>query len=158
MPNKKNISNKKTGFAVGAGVAALAAAAAATYFLTGKHAGNRKKLAKWAKDMKTDVAKEFTKAGKMTQAGFHKAVDQVAKNYKAAKKVSAPELSELANELKSHWVTISKEINSATQSIQRVVPKAARAVKKKVKVNIQKPTAKKGTKSSKVSTTKKSRK
>ncbi len=135
--------SQKQAIAVGAGVAAIAAAVTATYFLTGKHAKNRKKLAKWAKDMQSDVVKEIGKASNVTKATYNKAVDQVAKQYKNLKTVDAPELAQLVAELKAHWDVINEEIQSAGKSVKKVVPKAVKSVSKKVKVATAKKPAKK---------------
>ncbi|HMQ01919.1 MAG TPA: hypothetical protein PKD79_02515 [Candidatus Doudnabacteria bacterium] len=150
MPKRNTTSSSAKAVAVGAGVAAVAAAATAAYFLTGKHAGNRKKLAKWAKDMQTEVAKELKKTGRATKANYNKAVDQVAKNYKRLKKASAPELAELSAELKSHWDIINREVVAAAKGVKRVIPKATKSVSRKVKVNgsVKRKSAKRTTKKS----------
>jgi uncharacterized protein YpuA (DUF1002 family) len=124
--------SQKQMIAAGAGIAAIAAAAAGVYFLTGKNAKNRKKVAKWAEDMKNDVVKELGKGTKYTKATYSKVVDGVAKNYKALKDVSADELTGLAAELKEHWDTISAEVGKAAQTVKKVVPKSAKSVGKKV--------------------------
>lgn len=136
---------QKQALAVGAGVAAIAAAAVGTYFLTGKHAKNRKKIAKWAGDMQADVAKEIGKASKVTKAGYNKIVDQVAKNYKDLKAVSAPELNSLVSDLKKHWDVINAEVSAARSSVKKIVPKTMKSVSKKVKVNGTKKKAAKKT-------------
>lgn len=129
---------QKQAFAIGAGVAAIAAAAVGTYYLTGKHAKNRKKLAKWAGNMQTDIAKEIGKASKVTKSNYNKIVDQVAKNYKGIKSVSAPELNSLVSDLKKHWDVINKEVSAASASVQKIVPKTIKSVAKKVKVKTAK--------------------
>lgn len=140
---------QKRALAVGAGVAAIAAAAVGTYFLTGKHAKNRKKLAKWAGQMQADVAKEVSKASKVTRANYNKVVDQVAKNYKGIKSVSAPELNALVSDLKKHWDVINSEVSAASASVKKIVPKAVKSVAKKVKVSsAKKKVAKKASKKS----------
>ncbi len=78
--------SQKQAIAIGAGVAALAAAATGVYFMTGKNAKNRKKVAKWMGDMQKDVVQELNKAGKASQAVYNKTVDTVAKNYAGLKK------------------------------------------------------------------------
>ncbi len=139
--------SQKKAVAVGAGVAAIAAAAVGTYFLTGKNAKNRKKVAKWAKDMQKDVAREISKAGKVTKAGYSAVVDQVAEKYEGVKNISTNELGELALDMKKHWDVINNEISSAGKQVRRVIPKTVKSVAKKVKVNgSAKKTAKKATK------------
>jgi vacuolar-type H+-ATPase subunit I/STV1 len=140
---------QKKAVALGAGVAAVAAAATAAYFLTGKNAKNRAKLAKWAKDMQTDVVKEIKKAGNLTKSSYVKTVDEVAKKYKQLKKANAPELAKLATELKNHWDAINREVVAATKEVKRIIPKSAKSSANKVKVNgliTKKQTAKKTSK------------
>jgi hypothetical protein len=126
---------QKQAVAVGAGVAALAAAATAAYFLTGKNAKNRKKLATWASKMQKDVVTELKKVKKGSQAAYNQAVDTVVKNYKTAKKVSAPELAAMAKDLKAHWDVIRLELENAGRTVRKVRPKAKASRARKVKVN-----------------------
>ena len=126
---------QKQALAIGAGVAALAAAATGVYFMTGKHAKNRKKVAKWVGDMQKDVVAELNKAGKASQAVYNKTIDTVAKNYKGLKNVSATELALAATELKSSWDLIKSQMDNAATSVRRVVPKSVKSVAKKVGVN-----------------------
>jgi adenylate kinase len=126
--------NQKQALAVGAGVAAIAAAAAGVYMMSGKNAKNRKKLAKWATNLQEDVIIDLNKAGKATKETYNKIVDSAAKNYKGLKNVSAAELTAVAAELKSSWDKINAEISTASKNIKKVVPKVAKqATKKSVK-------------------------
>ena len=141
---------QKQALAVGAGVAAIAAAAAGVYMMTGKNAKNRKKVAKWANDLQEDVILDLNKAGKATKATYNKIVDAAAANYKGLRNVSSADLTAMAGELKSSWDKISAELETASKSVRRVVPKVAkraakqvkRAVKKTVKKVSAKPTKK----------------
>lgn len=120
----------KQAIGVGAGLAAIAAAAAGVYMLTGKNAKNRKKIAKWAKDMKSDVVKELNDAGKATKQTYNKVVDQVASRYEGLKNVGAIELAQTVAELKSHWDAISEEAKGVVKTAKKVVPKAKKAASK----------------------------
>ncbi len=120
--------SQKQAVAMGAGVAAIAAAAAGVYMLTGKNAKNRKKVSKWVSDMQNDVVRELDKAGNASKATYNKVVDSVAKNYKNLKTVNAPELALVAAELKGGWDKISSELSAASNAVRRVAPK--RTVKK----------------------------
>lgn len=138
---------QRQAIAVGAGLAAVAAAAAGVYLFTGKNAKNRKKVAKWASDMQHDVVKELNKAGKHTKASYQQIVDKVAKNYKGLKNVSATELAQMAAELKSHWDTISTEVGKASVAVKKVVKKSvAKTAAKKATKKAVKKAAKKTTK------------
>jgi enoyl-[acyl-carrier-protein] reductase (NADH) len=131
--------SQKQALAVGAGVAALAAAAGAAYMLTGKNAKNRKKVATWAKNMEKDVLKELKKVKQNSQSAYNQAVDTVVKNYKAAKKVKAPELAAVASDLKSHWDVIRMELENASKTVRRIKPKARASRARKVKVKKSSP-------------------
>ncbi len=138
---------QKQAIAVGAGLAAVAAAAAGVYFFTGKNAKNRKKVSKWAGDMQNDIVKELNKAGKHTKASYQEIVDKVAKNYKGLKSVSTAELADIAQELKGHWDTISSEVSKASNVVKKTVKKAAaKSPIKKVVKKAAKTVAKKVTK------------
>ncbi len=137
---------QKKALAVGAGLAAVAAAAAGVYMFTGKNAKNRKKVSKWVGDMQKDVVTELNKAGKATKATYSKVVDTVSKNYKGLKNVSTEELAMVAAELKNSWDHISEELGNASKTVKRVVPKAAKTIAKKVNVGTAKKVVKKATK------------
>ena len=135
--------SQKKALAVGAGLAAVAAAAAGVYMMTGKNAKNRKKVAKWATDLEKDVVGELHKAGKATKATYSKIVDTAAANYKGLKNVSTQDLAIVANELKSSWDVINAELQSAKKTVNKVVPKAAKNIVKKVSKVTAKAVAKK---------------
>src|SRR6478672_5801486 len=122
---------KKTNkaLAVGAGVAAIGAAAAGAYMFTGKNAKNRKKVGKWVGNMQEEVLKELDKAGKVTKDTYHKAVDTATRSYKGLKDVNAAELALFATELKSSWDNISAGLNKASKTVKRVAPAVAKQVR-----------------------------
>mgnify|MGYP000630873341 CR=1 FL=1 len=123
---------QKQAIAVGAGLAAVAAAAAGVYMLTGKNAKNRKKVSKWVGDMQSEVVQELNKAGKVTKATYNKVVDAAAKNYKGLKNVSAGELAMVAAELKSSWDRISSELQTTSNNVRRVAPRTVRTIASRV--------------------------
>lgn len=138
--------SQKQALAVGAGLAAIAAAATGVYMMTGKNAKNRKKVSKWVGDVQSDIVKQLNKAGKVSKQAYNKVVDTAMKNYKGVKNISADELALVASDLKSSWDAISKEVTSASKIVRKVVPKAAKNIAKKVSGNSSKKTAKKVTK------------
>lgn len=117
----KSVSNKS--IAIGAGVAALAAAAAGVYFMTGKHAKNRKKVSGWAKAVQKEVINDLEKVGKASKVAYEKSVDTVIKTYKDAKDINQADLLELADELKASWNAVKQELDSAQKSVKKVVGK-----------------------------------
>src|SRR3989338_7921514 len=94
--------SQKKALAIGAGVAAVAAAAAGTYLFAGKHgAKNRAKVGKWVETAKKDVSKEVNKLSKVTKETYHKTVDMVLGQYKNLKNIDKSEILAAASELKS---------------------------------------------------------
>lgn len=138
-----NKTQKK--IAVGAGITALAAAAAAgTYFFAGKRGKeNRAKVSKWADTAKKDVVKQLKGMTDVTKSSYNTAVDAVVAQYKKAKNVDPKELIALASELKGHWDNIAGEVSKVAK---KVAPKKATktaAPKKATKKAPAKKTAKK---------------
>lgn len=153
--------SQKKAIAVGAGVTALAAAAAGAYFFTGKRGvKNRKKVSGWANSAKKEVMSEMHKMEKVSKEGYHSAVDSVMKKYKAMKNVDNKELAAMAHELKGHWDAISREVSKARTKVVKVIPKVTKSVAKKVGVKTTKKASAKRkapAKSSKKSVSKKRR-
>jgi len=138
--------SSKQAIAVGAGVAALAAAAAGTYFFTGKNAKNRKKVAAWAGQMQKDVMRNIKKARSLSRANYHKIVDAAAKNYKSMRNVDARELAAAAAQMKQHWTAIQAEVQQAAKTVRKIKPKAAKSRARKVKVAVRRSPAKRAAK------------
>lgn len=138
-----NKTQKK--IAVGAGITALAAAAAAgTYFFAGKRSKeNRDKVSKWVDTAKKDVVKQLKGMKDVTKSSYNTAVDAVVAQYKKAKKVDPKELIALASELKGHWDNIAGEVTKVARSVapKKIVKKAA--PKKAAKKSPAKKAAKK---------------
>lgn len=135
--------SQKKAIAVGAGVAALAAAAAGTYLFTGKRGEkNRATVKKWVGSAQKEVAKQVKGMEKMSKAAYNKTVDTVLQQYESLKDIDKSELLAVAKELKGHWDTISKEVSTASKKVKPVVQKVAKKAVKEVK-SIAKPTPKK---------------
>lgn len=128
-----NTKQKKVAVGVGVGLTAIAAASAAgAYFFAGKRgAKNRAKVAKWAEAAKTDVLKEIKGLKKVTKQSYTATVDKVMEQYKKAKKVDPKELLAVAGELKSHWDSITQEVESAGKQVLPVVKKTVKKIVKK---------------------------
>lgn len=96
---------------VSAGIALAAIAAAATYFLAGKHGKeNREKIAAWTLNMKSEVLEKMKKLKDLNKEAYCELVDEVATRYARAERVGAQEMKHLTKELKGAWVHISKQI------------------------------------------------
>jgi len=135
----------------GLGIAALAAAAAGAYYLTGKEgAKHRKKLSAWATKAKKDIVSEIGKLQKVSKQTYHKAVQDVASKYQGLKNVDPKELQALITDAKGHWENIAQEIKTAAGSAANIVAKAKKArsktgpanFKKSVRKSTKKPTKK----------------
>lgn len=125
--------NQKKAVVVGAGIAALAAAAAGTYFFAGKRgAKNRAKVSKWVEAAKKEVVDNVKGMEKVTKQTYHKAVDTVLQQYENAKNVDKSEIVAVANELKGHWDNISTRLQAAVKPVlKKVAPKKVTASKAK---------------------------
>jgi hypothetical protein len=108
---KKNMSVGKK-VAVGAGLAALAAAAAGTYFLFGtkKGAKVRKQIKGWMLKAKGEVLEKMESLQEINEEVYNKIVDEVKAGYKKVKGIDAKDIEEFGKEMKAHWKGIKKEI------------------------------------------------
>lgn len=111
--------------AVGAGIAALAAFAAAGYFLYGKDgAKNRKKVRGWMLKAKGEVLEGVEKLKDVTEEQYEMIVSKVGSKYKAAKNIDPEEVDAMIKELRGHWKNIKKSITPTPKK------KAAKKVQK----------------------------
>lgn len=108
--SKQTSTTKKV--AEGLGVMALAAGAAAAYYLTGKEGQkNRKNISAWAKKAKLEIAQKTKGMEKFSKAAYEQASKEVMAKYKQAKNIDPKELAAFGQEMKGHWDQISKHIN-----------------------------------------------
>lgn len=99
--------NSKRGVEVGVGVAMLAAAAAAGYFLYGKNgAKNRKKVKGWMLKAKGEVLEQLERMKEVNQATYRQAVEKVMARYRS---MDAKEIAALSKELKGYWAGIKRQ-------------------------------------------------
>ena len=100
--------------AIGAGVAAIAAFAAAGYFLYGKDgAKNRKKVRGWMLKAKGEVLEGVEKLKDVTEEQYAMIVDKVGAKYKTIKNIDPVEVETMVKELHGHWKNIKKSISPA---------------------------------------------
>lgn len=131
---KKKQTSKKRGAAIGAGLAAIAAAAAGTYFLYGsKHAAkNRKQVKAWALKARGEVLEQIEKLPDINEKTYQKAVKEVAAQYKAMHRLDAKDITEFVNDLKGHWKDIAKEVaKAAKKTTPRAISHPAKKHSKK---------------------------
>lgn len=106
MKTNNNKSNMEKAVAVGASIAALAAAG---YFFFGPNSKkNIKKTRGWMVKMKGEVLEKIEAAKEVTEGEYNNIVDTVSKNY--AYLGDNPDVGKLVKELKSHWKSISKSV------------------------------------------------
>lgn len=103
-----------TKVAVGAGLAAVAAFAAAGYFLYGKDgAKNRKKVRGWMLKAKGEVLEGVEKLKEVTEEQYAAIVDKVSAKYAGLKNIDSKELEAMVRELRGHWKNIKRSITPA---------------------------------------------
>lgn len=148
----------KVALGVGLGLAAAAASAGAYYFYGAKGAaGNRKKAAKWADDMRADVLKKAKKLQKLDEKAYRAIVTESSKAYSTLKSVDPREVAKAAAELKASFLNVKRELSRVESKGASVVRKEVRkvakttakrveAVAKKVKSAAKSATAKKAAK------------
>lgn len=103
--NKSNISTKEV-VAIGAGVAALAAA---TYYFFGPEGQKHRKTVKgWMIKMKGEIVDKMEDAKDVTESVYNQIVDSVAKNYLKGGKATVSDVTAFVDSLKKQWRAISK--------------------------------------------------
>lgn len=125
---KKN-NNVGKMVAIGAGVAALAAAG---YFFFGPNGEkNRKKMKGWMIKMKGEVVEKMEMVKDMTEPAYNNIVDSVAASYIKAGQAKE-EVVGLAKDLKKHWKAISGMTSGKkkTATKKKAPVKAKKVVKK----------------------------
>lgn len=118
----KGISAGKV-VAVGAGVAALAAAS--YYFFGPEGQKHRKTVKGWMLKMKAEVIEKIEGAQEVTQATYDAIVDSVASKYN-----SYPEVGMMVDMLKKQWKGISGNAHGARKSAKKKVATVKKVVKK----------------------------
>ncbi|MEK7568935.1 MAG: hypothetical protein AAB497_02380 [Patescibacteria group bacterium] len=117
-----------TGAVVGAGLAAIAAFAAAGYFLYGKDgAKNRKKVRGWMLKAKGEVLEGVEKLKDVTEEQYSAIVDKVSAKYAGVKNIDPAELEAMVRELRGHWKNIKKSITPAPKKKAKKVTKKVSA-------------------------------
>lgn len=113
---KKEMSDTAKKVLVGAGL--VAGTALAAYLLTSPK--DRKKAAKqikgWMADMQKETAEKVKQVQDLTQEKYNQIVDEVKPKYEALKDVSSSELSDFADEMKSHWKNLSGAVKKVSKN------------------------------------------
>lgn len=129
----KKINSSINTVAVGAGLAAVAAAVAGTYFLYGsKNAPKRRKQVKaWSLKARGEILEQLEKLSKVDEAIYHRVIKEVASKYKTLKRLDSKDVVEFVGELKDHWKDIAKEIGIATVTTRLKSHSVKKASKRK---------------------------
>mgnify|MGYP000550013970 CR=1 FL=1 len=118
--------------AIGAGVAALAAAS--YYFFGPEGKKNQKKMKGWMIKMKGDIVDKMEDAKDMSEAAYHNIIDTVSAAYQKNSKVAATDVADYVAILKKQWRGISGSLKKpAKKAVTKVAKKAVTKVAKTVK-------------------------
>lgn len=116
MKKATNKSNDTvgSGVMVGVGLAALAAAAAGTYFLYGsKNASKNRKIVKgWMLQAKGEIVEQLETVKDINEEVYHRIVQEVTDRYEKLKNIDLQEMKVFRDELKTHWGNIKKDIQA----------------------------------------------
>ncbi len=114
---KKSGSDVGKIIGIGAGIAALSAAAYIMFGPNGKK--NQKALKGWMIKAKGEIIEKFEQAKELTEPVYHKIVDQIQAKYAKVKNVDPNELNELIADVKKHWKSLEKEAKAKMKSPRR---------------------------------------
>lgn len=106
VSKKKGLSTKQV-IGIGAGVAALSAAAYILFGPDGKK--NRKAIRSWSVKMKGEIIEKFENAKELTEPVYHQIIDSVQAKYAKLKNVDSKELGDTIKEMKKHWALMKKD-------------------------------------------------
>ncbi len=109
MQKKNNLGKD---LLIGAGIAAVVAAVAGTYFLYGSKnaAKNRKKVKAWSLKAKGEILEKLENLKEVNEEIYHKIINEVSDKYQAVKSIDKADVVEFVDELKKHWKSIEKEV------------------------------------------------
>ena len=120
---EKKIVAKKKGFGVkeaigiGAGIAALSAAAYVLFGPEGKK--NRKIIRGWSVKMKGEIIEKFENAKELTEPVYNQIIENVQAKYSKLKNVDQEELVKVIGEIKKHWKAIKREATSKKPKVAK---------------------------------------
>ena len=139
MPKNNSKTNKTAkasdngsghGLAILGGLAAAAIAGA--YFIHGNKPAQKKikQVKGWALKAKGEVLQKVESLKEVNEDLYKKAVDAVMTRYENVKNIDTTEVQSIANELKSHWKNIKKELSVGSKVAKKTVKKATKVAKK----------------------------
>lgn len=106
VSDKKGVSTSAM-IGIGAGVAALGAAAYILFGPNGKK--NRKEIKGWAIKMKGEIIEKLEQAKEITEPVYHNIIDTVKAKYAKLKDIDEEDLEKVVSEIKKHWKAIQRD-------------------------------------------------
>lgn len=119
--SKKGMSTE-TAVGIGAGVAALGAAAYLLFGPNGKK--NQKALRGWTIKMKGEIIEKLEQVKEITEPVYQDIVSKVEAKYAKLKNIKPEELAEIVGDIKKQWKSIVKEAKKTAP--KKVVKKVAK--------------------------------
>ncbi len=133
MAQKKTTARKSdntaaTALAVGAGVAAVTAAA---YLMFGPDAKKNRRIVRgWAVKMRGEMIEKLENAKEISEPVYHKIVDEVSSKYAKLKNVDQAELMATVTEARKYWQHMVKSGKPARKAAPKKTTAKKPAVKK----------------------------
>lgn len=118
MAKKNTGSNVTKAVAIGAGVAALSAAAYLLFGPEGKK--HRKDLQSWMVKMKADVMEKMEEAKELSEETYHGILDMVEAKYRSMKNVNGADLQKEVAELKKNWKNMKRKAGTKLKKASRI--------------------------------------
>ena len=106
---KKTSNAGKVAGVVSLAAGVVAAVATGYYFYGNGGKGHRKEVSDWGKKAKMDMLEKIKQMKAVTKEAYDKALAEVLAKYKQVKNIDPKQLQTFGQELKAHWVEISKQ-------------------------------------------------
>lgn len=123
MKKESQVKNIGKAVAVGAGIAALSAAAYVLFGPEGKK--NRKAIRGWAIKMKGEVIEKLENAKEITEPVYHDIVTKISEKYAKLKNVDQAELAKAVEELRKQWKNMVRDAKPKKKTVKKSAPKKA---------------------------------
>ncbi|MEK7460382.1 MAG: hypothetical protein AAB628_02435 [Patescibacteria group bacterium] len=118
---KSQEKNVSTAVAVGAGIAALSAAAYVLFGPEGKK--NRKMIRGWSIKMKGDVIEKLEAAKDITAPVYEDIIEKASQKYAKLKNVDEAELALVVADLRKQWKHMTRDAKPKKKTAKKVVKK-----------------------------------
>ena len=102
------MDKKSEGVLIGAAVGVVAGAIAGILFAPQSGKETRHDIVKYLHEMKDDIAKEISKAGKVTKDKYDQIVKRVVAVYEKEKKITTDEAKEIKEKLEKNFHKVEK--------------------------------------------------